>query len=124
MLGWFPGDKVGFGGRQARTLITDWAALGRTGRFHAGGLDVDHRLQAAERAVLAIHVTGDQLAPETSTAHLLSKMPRAAVTQHRIAPPPFPGKLDPHFRWLRTPEPVADRVASFFGEVPPARSAA
>ena len=116
LLGWFPGDKVGFGGRQARSLITDWAALGRTGRVHAGGLDVDQRLQGADRPVLAVPVAGDKLAPESSMAHLLSKMPRAAVTQHRVAAPRFPATLDPHFRWLRTPELVADHIAAFMAD--------
>lgn len=33
LLGFFPGDRLGFGGRQPRGVIRDWARLARTGEL-------------------------------------------------------------------------------------------
>lgn len=113
-LGYFPGHRLGFGGLQARSLITDWARASRTGVFSSrtrGALE--QRLGELEPEVLALHVEGDELAPRSATEGLLRKLPRARVTWFDVIPPTEPEKLSPHFRWMKAPEGAAERIAAF-----------
>ncbi len=112
-LGYFPGHRLGFGGRQARTVILDWAEQGRTGTLRAGAEHREEKLAAAANPVLAINVEGDAFAPSTATEHLLSKLPRARVTRSRVAAPTAGKHSNPHFSWLERPEPVAEAIAGF-----------
>jgi predicted alpha/beta hydrolase len=115
-LGYFPGHRLGFGGKQGRGLITDWARASRTGVFRATDGSLEVGLEHAQPRVLAVHVTGDTYAPREATTHLLAKLPGARVHWTELPPPPTPHRLNPHFRWLRAPMPFAERVAQFLAE--------
>lgn len=101
LLGYWPGDRVGFGGRQPRRLLLDWAYVVRTGRYRSGDADrlYDADLSRAQYSVLLVGVAGDPLAPEGALAELRSTMPRASVTT-LVRPTPTSGK-HPHFAWVR-----------------------
>jgi predicted alpha/beta hydrolase len=114
-LGYFPGHRLGFGGRQGRELIIDWARASRTGMFTSGGVSVEHALDTP-LAVLAISVSGDTYAPPNATRQLVAKLSRAEVSHAAVLPPSEPRRLNPHFRWLRAPGSAAQVVATFLGE--------
>jgi predicted alpha/beta hydrolase len=80
---WYPGDWLGFGGRQPRQLMRDWLGLARTGRFDAmaGLAGIGAKLQQARGAVLAIDIEGDSLAPPAATRKLRAHAPRLEVEQ-------------------------------------------
>jgi predicted alpha/beta hydrolase len=113
LMGHFPGDKVGFGGREAVRLIADWARLSRTGQLRAAGSDFDFEagLAAFRRRVLAIDVAGDTLAPRGTVDELCKKMRAADVTRWHFGPAE-PGPRW-HFQWARRPDEVADRIAAW-----------
>jgi predicted alpha/beta hydrolase len=117
IVGFFPGQQLGFGGRQARRLIRDWATQARTGRYAAWGNHTDFELVLAqfERPVLAININGDQLAPRIATQHLCSKMPRAEL-DHLSIDVPAPGTR-PHFSWVRQPHRIVTLVLDWIGSV-------
>lgn len=114
LCGYFPGDRVGFGAREARTVIREWSRSGFSGRYVLEGLDVD--LEAAlariERPVLAFHLRDDRFAPRRSLELLLAKMPRAQVRLQPLVPADFESGRANHFSWLREPGPVADRIVA------------
>ena len=112
-LDWFPGHRLGFGGRQARRLIEDWAHAGRTGRYTTRTHALETGLGGVTNEVLAVHVEADTMAPLEATKRLLEKLPRAKVTHVTAPVPKEPRRLNPHFRWTKGPEPVADAVARF-----------
>jgi predicted alpha/beta hydrolase len=112
-LGVFPGHWLGFGGRQSRRLIEDWAHAGRTGRYRTRRHALEAGLEAVTPDVLAVHVEGDTLAPREATARLLAKLPKARVHHVTVLPPHQPRRLNPHFRWTKEPNGVADAVARF-----------
>lgn len=120
VLGYWPGDRVGFGGRQPRRLLLDWAHLVRTGRYRSGetGREYDDDLRRTEHLVLLVAVTGDTLAPEGAIRELRSKMPRARVTT-LVRPKPAGGK-DPHFSWVRGDEGLAHDVIEWIRREGPA----
>ncbi len=111
-LGFFPGHRLGFGGRQGRTLIIDWARASRSGTFSSGGVSVEHALDTP-LSVLTVSITGDTYAPPNTTRQLVRKLTHATVTHASVQPPAEPRRLNPHFRWLRTPLSAAQTVASF-----------
>lgn len=86
-LGYFPGRTLGFGGREARTLMREWARVITTNAF-----------------------PGDAWAPASAVDALVAKVPRAKVERDTYDASP---RLD-HNRWPRTPAWFAPRLARFF----------
>lgn len=117
-LDWFPGHRLGFGGRQPRRLIEDWAHAGRTGRYRTRSHALETGLDAVDAEVLAVHVEGDTMAPLEATRRLLEKLPRARVRTVTAPAPAEPKRLNPHFRWTKGPVGVAGEVARFLVAAP------
>ena len=110
LLGVWPG--WGFGGRQSSGVMRDWAYTGRTARLPPlDGVDVHSALRQLEIPVLAVSVDHDQFTPRASVDQLCELVPSAGLEREHY-PAASTGKLD-HFRWARTPGPIADRVARF-----------
>ncbi|WP_068280489.1 alpha/beta hydrolase family protein [Aldersonia kunmingensis] len=111
VAGFWPGDRLDIGGfgRQSRTLIADWSRLARTGRFEPEGADIDYeeRIARLKLPVLSISITGDDVAPESSTRHLTEKLPNSEVTTWLQ-----PERLG-HNGWIRSPASTVDRVAEW-----------
>jgi predicted alpha/beta hydrolase len=115
LLGYFPGHRLGFGGRQGRRLIVDWARAARTGVFRTPDEALEAGLAEVGLEVLALNVAGDAWAPRRATEGLLGKLPAATLRWGTLPAPPSPSHLKPHFRWLRDPAGCADQVAAFLG---------
>ncbi|HEX6498454.1 MAG TPA: alpha/beta fold hydrolase [Micromonosporaceae bacterium] len=108
----------GFGGRQARGVIRDWAYTARTGRFpRLDGVDAEAALGSVTTPVLAVSVQRDQYTPSATLDHLCAKLTAAPVTRERYTADEAGAPLD-HFRWVRAGAPLAARVASFAGALP------
>ncbi|MFG2063091.1 alpha/beta fold hydrolase [Micromonospora sp. NPDC048871] len=116
LLGVWPG--WGFGGRQARGVIRDWAYTARTGRFpDLEGVDTEAAVRQIRTPVLAVSFAHDQYTPHATLDRLCAKLPEAAVARVRY-PDPQGVRLD-HFTWVRhAAEPLAARVADFAATLP------
>ncbi|MDG4818416.1 alpha/beta fold hydrolase [Micromonospora sp. WMMD956] len=118
LLGVWPG--WGFGGRQARGVIRDWAYTARAGRFPAlDGVDVEAALRTLDLPVLALSVDDDQYTPHAALDHLCGKLPVATVVRERLTSAQVGASLD-HFAWVRASGPVAARVAAWAAGLPKA----
>ncbi|MEV4239469.1 MULTISPECIES: alpha/beta fold hydrolase [unclassified Nocardia] len=108
LTGFWPGDRISLGGfgRQSKVLMSDWARLARTGRFAPVDADIDYeeRIARLKLPVLSITMTGDDLAPSSSAAHLLAKMPKAEVTTW-VQPEPLG-----HNGWIRQYSSTVDQL--------------
>jgi len=104
-LGYFPGHRVGFGGREARTLIQQWARAARSGRYQWGVFYGEAALRGWAGPTLAIPLAGDDFAPRAAMAHTLDKT--AANVEWRPWTEPAPPD---HNRWPRMPDPPADAI--------------
>ncbi|WP_433209076.1 alpha/beta hydrolase family protein [Dactylosporangium sp. CS-047395] len=101
----------GFGGRQSRGVIRDWAYTARTGRYpHLNGLDLEAALTRVTTPVLAVDMAGDQFTPPGTVTRLLAKLSSAPVTRETYAPD---GVAIDHFRWAKHGEPLAARLADW-----------
>ena len=120
LCGYFPGDRVGFAGREARSVVREWALSGWRGRYQVDG--IDHDLEAAlgevRRAVLALHLSQDTYVPNASLTHLLTKLGKASITRDEIGPTEFASGRAGHFDWLRDPQPVVRRIAEWISTLP------
>ncbi|MEO8670286.1 MAG: alpha/beta hydrolase [Tahibacter sp.] len=115
VCGYFPGDRVGFAGREARSVVREWARSGLRGSYQVDGIDRD--LEAAlgtvRAAVLALHLSQDNYVPPASLTHLLDKFRAAPIRRDQIGPNEFSGGRAGHFDWLRDPQPVTTRIAQW-----------
>lgn len=105
LLGVWPGDRLGFGGRQPRSIMRDWCAEGATGRYRltGEGEDLEAALAGIDAPVLLVSLEGDRVVPRSAVEHLRRRLPAHAQLRHVAAEEPID-----HLRWLR--DPVADRV--------------
>ena len=103
LVGYYPGKLLGFGGTEASTLMREWAALARDGRFVLDGKDRD--LSHVTLPLLAVSIDRDWMAPASAVDHLVQLMPRATLERVHLSDE----ALD-HFRWARHPAPIVDIV--------------
>jgi len=103
-VGHFPGERVGFAGREARTMMTDWARFARTGRLPVG----EDCLAEVDLPVLAVTVAKDSYAPGRAVRALVEKLPAARVTEERIE-----GEGIDHFRWAKNPDSVVPLITDW-----------
>jgi len=111
--GYFPGRRLGFGGREARGVMSDWARSGCSGRYAASGvpLDLEAALARVSAPVLALRLRDDWLGPEASLDWLLRKMPVAPQDAGLVGPEALDGVPADHFAWMKKPSGVARVVA-------------
>lgn len=112
LCGYFPGHKLGFGGRQPKAVMRDWARQGRTGRFVPKGSDFDYEaaMTKISRPVFALSIDGDKFAPHSATDHLVGKLNSASVT--RIEYNPSDALVDQvnHFRWVKYCQEIVSKL--------------
>jgi predicted alpha/beta hydrolase len=120
-LGYFPGHRLGFGGRQPRTMMADWGFEGRHGRFRLAGSVADHEaeLAALDRPVLMLTLDGDPLLPRESSDYLGARLLSAAPDRVHVDRRQNGGHAFDHFRWARrTPDVVLEPVARWLADIP------
>lgn len=112
-MGYFPGNKIGFGGREFKTVMKDWAKQARTGKYMPENNDHDYEnsLNLLQKPVLAISFEPDNFAPKKAVEHLLGKMIMADKTHHHLIPDKKKGipKLS-HFSWVKKSDRVVEEV--------------
>jgi predicted alpha/beta hydrolase len=108
LLGHHPGTTIGFGGRQPRRLIQQWARVAQNGSWNfCPSIDGDAQHQQPGPPVLGIHLPGDTLAPEASLRALTDRLTRRQVQIEAWPDPPLNGD---HDRWPAHPEYLIDRL--------------
>lgn len=113
LVGYFPGKRVGFGGTEAKTLMQDWARLGRTGRFSLRGeMDYESALAQSRVPVLGLSFEHDTFAPHRAQKLLLGKLSQARVTHLPLSEKDTGIRLD-HYNWIKKSEPVVSRVSAW-----------
>lgn len=111
--GALPGRRIGFGGREARGVMSDWSRTGLSGRYGGRGISVDLEtaLAQVEAEVGALVLAEDWLAPPSSLRFLLAKIPRANARVETLDAGALGTRAD-HFAWMERPDGVAARFAA------------
>ena len=94
LFGHLPGQHVGFGGPQARTLIRDWSRIIRTGSFsHVA----DDKRFGNKAPMLCVGIEGDGFAPGKSVSALAEILGGDVEIMQQT------WKGNPHSSWARYP---------------------
>lgn len=115
LCGHLPGRRIGFGGNEARGVVSDWARSGRCGCYAAAGMatDFETALATLTMPVLALRLRDDWLGPAASLNWLLGKMPHASLRHEVVTPDDLNGRRADHFGWMDAPEGIATRIADW-----------
>src|SRR5699024_8583990 len=114
LVGYYPGDKIGFGGREARTMMADWREMAGKNRYLARGMKVnfENGIRKYKGRVLTVRMTDDSFAESDAVAAVWQKF-RKARRSHRLFDEKNLGTAADHFRWARRPEAVCINVNSW-----------
>ena len=115
LIGHFPGKQIGFAGREARTVISDWAATARHGRYELCNSDFDYEVAMGKLAkpVLAINYADDTFAPIKATQNLLDKLSAASISKVSLSAQDINSKRADHFSWMKQPDRVAQEICNW-----------
>lgn len=114
VCGHFPGRRLGFGGREARGVMTDWSRSGRSGRYAADGVpaDLEARLAGVGSPVLALRFADDWLGPAASLDWLLRKLPAAPQETLVLGESELGNIAADHFSWMKSPQAVVRAIVN------------
>lgn len=117
LFGYYPGERIGFGGREARTVMLDWRDLARTNRYRVRGLRQNPEAGIAEYAgpVLAVRFADDPFAPQAAVEAVTGKFASADLTERVLDAGQLGDKAD-HFRWARQASVVGQVVDGWLRE--------
>jgi predicted alpha/beta hydrolase len=115
VLGYFPGGRIGFGGREAAGLMRDWSHVAWTGKYRPIGsqLDYERLLRTLDMPVLAMTFDADKWAPAAATQALLSKVSKRKPTHRHLSAVETEGIAVDHYSWIKKPSLVAPVVSKF-----------
>ena len=112
IIGHLPGRQLGFGGREARGLIADWARVGRCGRYRSP-TGVEQQMTQLQLSCTSITLADDWLAPASSLDALLEKLPASQQQRITLDTTTLGVRAD-HFAWMRQPAAVATALLRIF----------
>lgn len=119
LVGYWPGDRLGFGGQESRGVMRDWARQVRTGRYRlSGATDYESALREVHLPVLVVDVEDDDLAPPGAVSHLCAKIPNARIIRRCYARADADGNHLGHFRWVRYHQGLVPMLNAWIGQLP------
>ncbi len=112
LFGYFPGQKIGFAGTEAKQVMEDWAHNCLTGRYELSNQsqNFEELLSNLEIPVLAISFLGDGFAPGRAVKNLCRKMNRASVTYIQLKSDVTDTNKLNHFNWVKYSNPVLSKI--------------
>jgi predicted alpha/beta hydrolase len=115
VLGYWPGHRMGFGGRQPKGLMADWAFEATHGRYRLAGDPTDYEAALATLGppTLLIGLEADSMIPPAAVAYLASRLP--TEVEHRML---TGDHARDHFLWARrSPELMIDEIENWLGRI-------
>ena len=115
VLGYFPGSRFGFGGREASGLMHDWSHVALTGKYKPRGATADYErlLNSLEMPVLSLSFAADTWSPYHAAKALVDKVPGSISKHWHWSQADSKGVALDHYSWLKQPVLVAPAVANF-----------
>lgn len=115
LLGYAPGDKLGFAGKEAKGVIHDWAYNARTGKYRGTGSsnNFEDLLPKVKKPVLAISFTKDHLAPKAAVEELLGKLGGCQITHWNFMASDLGLEKVGHYNWAKQPAPFISRIQTW-----------
>ncbi|MFC3050806.1 alpha/beta hydrolase family protein [Kordiimonas pumila] len=110
LLGYYPGEKIGFGAREFRQLMLDWRHWAVGGDYNFGpypGLEA--KMAAYKGRFLSIEVAGDTFASTAAFHKVRSVMAGTTLTAVQLTSVEQ-GEFTGHFMWAKKPDGAVQAV--------------
>lgn len=119
-LGYFPGHRLGFGGREARRLMDDWLVMARRNSYSAQGMqqDLERCVRADDGPVLSIYCDDDELAPLEAIEGVTRRLDNHRVDMFEITSEALGARAD-HLSWAQQPAVAAPAIADWIARQGP-----
>lgn len=116
--GHYPGEALGFAGREACGVMRDWSHSGLAARYRVrdSEFDPEAALNQFTGRVQALHLAQDWLCPRDTLEPLRAKTPAALWQIETIGADELQSRRADHFGWLKAPQALAERVRRFAQE--------
>ncbi len=106
LLGYFPGNRLGFGGREYRGLMMDWRLWAKDGRYENRRFPGSEAAMASyPKKVISIGFDDDKLAPDAAISRSLGMFETAPVTRLKLGAAEQGDYLG-HINWGKKPDGV------------------
>jgi predicted alpha/beta hydrolase len=114
LVGHYPGERLGFAGREAGGLMRDWSRSVRRGSYadYGQAQGLESAMARLSCPALGVHFEHDALVPESTLHHLLAKLGPGPRRIELFDAARLGTRAD-HFRWIREPAAVAGVVADW-----------
>ena len=115
LLGCFPGNRIGFGGREAVGVMRDWYRVAGTGRYEPRGSDTDYEKALGELKlpVLSLNFSTDAFAPAAAADYLLAKLSACKCEKWFWTEADTGGIGFDHYSWLKNAPVVVPKLAAW-----------
>lgn len=117
LCGYFPGSRIGFGGREATGLMHDWSHVAKTGAYCPAGSIVPYEqlMSTLCLPVLSLTFENDAWSPTTAAVALLNKLAMAQTVHWNWRAADTGGVALDHYSWIKKPSLVVPSVAAYIG---------
>lgn len=112
-FGHFPGKWFGFGGREARGVMSDWSDNALSGLYEPAREDFNYEkaMSLCTNPVTAVSLIGDIMAPKEAVANLIGKFQSGTDNEHlEASAEDFGVEGVNHFNWVKTPAHIVNVV--------------
>ena len=113
LIGFFPGNIIGFGGKEARSVMKDWSNNGLNGTYNIVNSSFDYEIALKKLClpVLTISIENDFLASKKSVENLYNKFNSESDIKHiHIADNDENVLSLNHFSWTKKPDYFSDII--------------
>jgi predicted alpha/beta hydrolase len=119
LVGYFPGQRLGWGSPIARQVVIDWARWGTTGRYHSPSAgDTDSLLARVAMPVLSISFSDDRkFGPRRAVDGFCERLEAADLERWHLDPNDVGRQRVGHFGHLRDCPQFWQRVAEWLTSV-------
>ncbi|MCP4414350.1 MAG: alpha/beta fold hydrolase [Gammaproteobacteria bacterium] len=114
VLGYFPGHRLNFAGREAKQQILDWAQSGNDGLYQPLGYqtELEPQMEKVQVPLLTISFEDDLYAPRGAVEDLLAKMSGCMIYRQHLKADQYPKAILDHFSWARKQTEIISRIVS------------
>lgn len=115
LLGYFPGNRFGFAGREAQGVMRDWYRVAGSGRYEPDNtaIDYEHALSQLNLPVLGLNFASDTFATEAAGNYLLGKLSNCSPQKWLWDESHSNGIRFDHYSWLKNAPLVVPKVAAW-----------
>ncbi|WP_277955962.1 alpha/beta fold hydrolase [Agromyces atrinae] len=118
VLGFWPGDRLGFGGRQTKRTMLDWARNVRTAQYDSLDASFDYQaaLDSFRGPLAVIDLKDDVLASPQATMRLISRTRSTVGPRTTYATARGRRKPGAHFTWARDVPGIVPQIVEWLSE--------